>query len=52
MLPPPATLTLPPLEQPSTTQAPLPSAKVSKRAGKTGDQNQGAEVAKGNEAIQ
>ena len=52
MLPPPATLALPPPEQPSTTQAPLPSPKVSKRAGKTSDQNQGAEVAKGNEAIQ
>ena len=38
MLRPPTALTLPPPEQPSTTQAPLPSTEASKGAGKTGDQ--------------
>ena len=45
MLPPPIALTLPPPEQPSTTQAPLPPIEVSKGAGKTGDQGWGTEVA-------
>ena len=34
-------------EQPSTTQAPLPLAEVSKGLGKADDQGQEAEVAKG-----
>ena len=52
MHPSPATLALPPLEQPFTTQAPLPFIEVSKGAGKTGDQGQGTKVAKGKEAVQ
>ena len=51
MLPPSVALALPPPEQPSTTQAPLPFTEVSKVAGKTGDQSQGAEVAKGKEVV-
>ena len=51
MLPPLAALTLPPPEQPSTTQAFLPPTEVLKGAGKTGDQSQGAEVAKGKEVV-
>ena len=45
-LPPPAVLTLPPSEQPSTTQASLPPSEVSKRPDKE------AEVAEGKEASQ
>ena len=51
MLPPPAALTLPPPEQPSTTQALLPPTEVLKGAGKTDNQGQGTEMAKGKEAV-
>ena len=51
MLHSPATLALPSLEKPFTTQALLPLIEVSKGAGKTGDQGQGTEVAKGKEAV-
>ena len=52
MLPSPATLALPSPEKPFTTQTPLPLIEVSKGAGKTGDQGQGTEMAKGKKVVQ
>ena len=52
VLPPPATLALPPTKQPSTTQTSLPPPKISKGPDKAGDQGQKAKVTKGKGAGQ
>ena len=46
-LPPPAVLALPPLEQPSTTQASLPPSEVSKGFDKEAEVAEGKEVGQG-----
>ena len=51
MLPAPTALPFPPPEQLSTLQAPSLDTEVSIGAGKTNDQNPGAEAAKGKEAV-